>query len=577
MVERQASETPLSIAVIMADRSLTFAELDRRANKLGRYLRSLGVQRETIVAVYMERSLEMVVALLAILKSGGAYLPIDSSLPRERVTYLLHDSEARVVVTTENLSGRLPAAVSKIVAVDREQPAIQGRPAFALDSRVHPENTAYVIYTSGSTGNPKGVRVPHRAIVNHMLWMRSEYPLGRQDRVLQKTPVSFDASVWEFWAPLIEGAVLVLAPPEIHLDVRGLIDTVRSLRITILQLVPTLLRVSLDLDCMDQCSSLRRIYVGGEAFTSDLQNRLFLQLPNVQAVNLYGPTEAAIDSTYWECRRGDRGNNVPIGGPIANARVFVLDADLESVPEGFEGELFIGGSGLAVAYHTRPALTAEKFVPDPASLMPGSRLYRTGDIVRWVPGKACLEFLGRNDQQVKLRGFRVELGEIERQLERHPDVSEAAVLCLNGAERDQRLVAYIVAARHGTADTMELGRFLRNIMPEYMVPSMFVPMDQLPRNSSGKVDRKALPQPEARRPELKAQYCPPETTIEQRLTAIWREFLEIDAIGIHDNFFELGGHSLMLIRIHRRLQQEFGEQLPVVVLLEHPTVHALAT
>ncbi|TML83112.1 MAG: amino acid adenylation domain-containing protein [Actinobacteria bacterium] len=438
----QARATPHAPAVRFAAERRSYAELESDANRLARQLRALGVGRDTLVAVCLERSVELVVALLAVLKAGGAYVPLDPTYPRERLGFMLGDSGAPLLLSSERLLACLPDELPQLILLDRGPPQPAPDDDGALTPLADPESLAYVMYTSGSTGRPKGVMVTHRALSNHMLWMQDSFPLGADDRVLQRTPFSFDASVWEFFASLLAGAELVLAPPERHQGGDDVVRLVSENSITVLQLVPSLLRLVLAEPGLEACAGLRRVFCGGEGLPARLVDD-FSSLVDAELVNLYGPTEGCIDATFHRCRPGEGRRFAPIGRPIANMRVYVLDDRREPVPVGVPGELYLGGDGLARGYWNRPELTAERFVPDPFDDDAEARLYRTGDLVRWLPD-GNLEFLGRADEQVKLRGYRIELGEIASLLREHPGVSDAAVVVRDVGPADERLTAYLV-------------------------------------------------------------------------------------------------------------------------------------
>ena len=442
--ERQAAETPDAAAVLYEDRVLNYAELNVRANRLAHHLRELSVGPETLVGLYMERSIEMVVGMLGILKAGAAYVPLDPGYPRERLAFLLADADIRVVVTQKHLGAGLPA--DNIAVVSPEWEDMAGYDGRNFETAMSPDHPAYVIYTSGSTGTPKGVMITHRSIVNHMSWMDETFPLTASDRVLQKTPFTFDASVWEFYAPLLSGAQLVMARPGGHQDAAYLVSTIVAYQITTLQLVPTLLRVLVEAEGLAECRSLKRVFVGGEELPRSLAHDLNEELPDVRIYNLYGPTEATIDATYGQYLDGDTAGmkaGVPIGRPVANTRVYVMDKRQQVVPVGVAGELYIGGASLARGYLQRPELTAERFVPDEFS-GEGGRLYRTGDLVRYL-ADGQLEYLGRMDAQVKVHGYRIELGEIEALLTEHPLVREAVINVWDDPAGEKHLVAYLTA------------------------------------------------------------------------------------------------------------------------------------
>ncbi|HVF59871.1 MAG TPA: amino acid adenylation domain-containing protein [Thermoanaerobaculia bacterium] len=565
LIARQVERTPEAIAVSFEGQELTYRELAARVRGLALRLRALGVGPEVRVGICVERSLELVVGLLGILEAGGAYVPLDPSYPRERLEFMLEDAEVPVLLIQERLRDRLPPCRAEIVDVE-----LTGEPPSALSgSAAFPDSPAYVIYTSGSTGRPKGAVITHRSIVNRLLWMQEAYGLTQADRVLQKTPLSFDVSVWELFWPLMTGACLVIARPGGHQDSTYLTGLIAAEDITTLHFVPSMLRVFLAAPDLAGCGSLRRVVCSGEALPRDLAADFFERL-GAPLYNLYGPTEAAVDVTAWTCEPALQGA-VPIGRPVANVAIHLLDAHLQQVPVGVPGELYIGGVQLARGYWRRPALTAERFVPDPHAA--GGRLYRTGDLARYLPDGA-IDFLGRIDHQVKIRGVRIELGEIEAALARHPDVAEA-VIQVSGQGEDRRLVAYVVA-RSGEPTLTDLRRFLSAILPEPMLPGAMVRLEALPLSPNGKIDRKALPEPEASRPRLEREFVAPASTLERDLAALWLTALPVDRVGVHDNFFELGGNSLMGAILIYQLQAKLGEIVHVVTLFDNPTIAGLA-
>ncbi|HEX7314138.1 MAG TPA: amino acid adenylation domain-containing protein [Pyrinomonadaceae bacterium] len=572
LCEEQAARTPEAVAVIFEREELTYAELNARANRLARRLRALGVGADTRVGVMLERSTELVVTLLAVLKAGGAYVPLDSSYPRERLSFMLEDAACPVLLTQRRLLDGLQAGRGQVLCVD-DPAAFVGFDDEDLAPLTTPDNLAYVIYTSGSTGRPKGAMNTHRAIVNRLLWMQEAYQLTTDDRVMQKTPFSFDVSVWEFFWPLLTGAALVVARPEGHRDSTYLADLVLERQVTTLHFVPSMLQVFLEEPRVPLCKSLRRVISSGEALPYALQQRFFAR-SGAELHNLYGPTEAAVDVTAWHCRRDAEGTAVPIGRPIANIRTYVLDEHLNPVPVGVAGELHLGGVGLARGYLNRPGLTAEKFIPDPFSPEPGARLYKTGDLARHLPGGE-LEYLGRIDQQVKLRGFRVEPGEIESVINEHPSVRECVVV-LSEEGGDRRLVAYVVGGAGSRPEAGELRAHLCARLPEYMVPADFVMLDALPLSPNGKVERVALPAPGAARADARHEYVAPRTPTEAALAEMWAEILRVERVGVTDNFFELGGDSIKGAVFINRLQDRLGEIVHVITIFNGPTVGQLA-
>lgn len=572
LFEAQARRTPEAIALIFQEQRLSYRELNRQANQLAHRLRSLGVEADTLVGVCMERSIEMVLGLLAVLKAGGAYVPLDPAYPRERLSLMLDDAQPRVILTQTKLAANLPDGDAAVVAVDGASAELARESVSNPARNVREQNLAYVIYTSGSTGTPKGAMNHHAGLRNRLLWMQDAYRLTEADRVLQKTPFTFDVSVWEFFWPLMTGACLVVAEPGGHQDSSYLVELIREQRITTLHFVPSMLQAFLEEPGLEECRSLRRVICSGEALRPETQERFFSRL-NVELHNLYGPTEASIDVTYWQCRQDSETRSVPIGKPIANMQTYVLDEELKPVPVGVVGELYLGGVGLARGYLNRPALTAERFIPHPFSRQPGARLYRTGDVARYLPD-GNIEFLGRVDHQVKVRGFRVELGEIETALARHPSVREAVVTAHGDATGNKRLVAYVVAGEPRPT-TSEWRAYLKEHLPEYMVPSAFMLLDKLPLNANGKLDRHALPPPEWTRPDTTRNFAAPRNHIEETLANIWAQVLGVEKIGVHDNFFELGGDSILSLQIIARANGA-GFRLKPHQMFQHQTVAELA-
>jgi len=477
--------------VAFDDASLSYRELDARANQLARHLRALGVGPEVVVGLCVERSPEMLVALLGILKAGGAYLPLDPDYPADRLAFMLDDARAPLIITHSTLVDRLAAHDARVVRLDADWPAIAAQPTSAPAVAFDPRHPAYVIYTSGSTGTPKGVVVSHAGLANHMSWMMADYPLDHDDIVLCRTAISFDAAGWEIWLPLLSGAAVCVTPANLAHDPSRFNAFFKQQGITVAQFVPTLLAATPAATTPDAESSLRRIFSGGEPLAAGLA-RDVIAARHVPLVNLYGPTETTIQVTSWSARDADLdGSSVPIGRPIWNTQIYVLDASLQLVPAGVAGELYIAGAGLARGYLGRAALTAERFVADPFGPA-GSRMYRTGDLARWRPD-GVLDFLGRADTQVKVRGFRIEPGEIEAALVRHQDVTQAAVIAREDQPGNRRLVAYIVAGANQSPDAAALRAHLSASLPDHMVPAAFVTLDRLPLTPNGKLDRTALP------------------------------------------------------------------------------------
>ncbi|WBC05721.1 non-ribosomal peptide synthetase/MFS transporter [Micromonospora sp. WMMA1976] len=576
-IEERAAATPDAVAVTIDGHRRTYAELNAQANRVAHRLRVAGVGPETLVGVCAERSVELVAGLLGVLKAGGAYLPLDPEYPADRLAFMVGDADAPVVLVQSHLRDVLPDTGATVLELD-DATVWSGQPETDPTPAAGPENLAYVIYTSGSTGRPKGVPNTHRGIVNRLDWMQKTYGLGADDAVLQKTPASFDVSVWEFFWPLRTGARLVLAKPGGHKDAGYLRDLLVSERITTAHFVPSMLTVFLAEDGVEAATALRRVICSGEELPPASAADFTARLPWCGLHNLYGPTEAAIDVTAWACEpdRLAEVTSVPIGAPIANLRLHVLDPSGAQCPVGVAGELHIGGVGLARGYHRRPALTAEKFVPDPFSGEPGARLYRTGDLARWVAGPdgaGVIEFLGRIDHQVKLRGLRIELGEIESALRDQPGVTEATVIVREDSPGDKRLTAYLV----GEAEHAALKAALKDTLPEYMVPAAFVTLDALPLTPNGKLDRKALPAPVVTR-EASVALVEPRDDTERALAAIWSEVLGVDTLGIDDDFFDLGGHSMLATQVVAKIRKAElgGRAVGVMDLFQQRTIRDLA-
>ncbi|WP_432422377.1 amino acid adenylation domain-containing protein [Rhodococcus opacus] len=576
LFDAQVAHTPDAPAVVFEGTVLTYTEFDARANKLARFLISGGVGPESHVGVAVRRSVDMLVGIYAVIKAGGAYVPIDPDQPAERIAYVVATAGPVVVLTTTADRVALPAEVPALDLDTLDVSALSDDPIRDRDrvGPLHTRNPAYVIFTSGSTGRPKGVSVPHEGIVNRLLWMQHRYPLSDDDAVLQKTPVTFDVSVWELFWPLQTGARLVIAEPDGHRDPVYLERVIRADSVTTVHFVPSMLAVFLAGAHVDGCNSLRRVFTSGEALPPVTAANLH-RVSGAELHNLYGPTEAAVDVTYYET--GPDETTVPIGAPVWNTHTYVLDGRLRPVPVGVAGELYLGGVQLARGYQARSDLTADRFVANPfaaaGTVQDGSRLYRTGDLVRWLP-TGQLEYLGRTDFQVKLRGQRIELGEIEAALHRHADVAQAVALARNDGSTGDYLAGYVVPAPGRSPDVRALLDAAATVLPRYMVPSALVVLAELPLTANGKLDRKALPVPEF---ASSAQFVPPGTPTEYALAEILADVLGASRIGMSDNFFDLGGNSLIATRVVARINNELGTGLTVRSLFESPTVGVLAT
>ncbi len=573
LIEEQVEKTPESIALIYESEQLTYRQLNDRANRLAHYLRENGVGPDVLVGICAERSLEIVIALLASLKAGGAYVPLDPEYPKDRLVAMLRNANPAVVLTQRHLLDRLPDKTKNVFCLDRDWPSLASKSSKNPNIAVEGKSLAYAIYTSGSTGEPKGVPNIHEAIVNRLLWMQDTYQLTAKDRVLQKTPFSFDVSVWEFFWPLLAGATLVVARPGGHRDPAYLVNLIAAQDITTLHFVPSMLRIFLESAGLERCCSIRQIFASGEALAFELQQRFFKRM-KAELHNLYGPTEAAVDVTYWRCRPDTEGAIVPIGRPIANTQIYILDPNLQPVPVGVQGELHIGGIGLARGYLNRPDLTAEKFIPDPFSGAPNARLYKTGDLARFL-ADGNIEYLARIDNQVKLRGFRIELGEIEAVLGQCAGVLQAVVIVREDNRGDKRLVAYLMAAPGGKLVMDALRRELKNKLPDYMVPSQIVVLKEFPMTTSGKVDRRALPAPQDDGRTTTARVAP-RNEMESHLAQIFASVLGLPSVGVTDNFFDLGGHSLTAARLLAQINEITGRQIPLSAMFRGATVESLA-
>ena len=566
----QAARTPDTIAVVFEDTALTYAELDARANQLAHHLQGLGVGPEVVVGLCVERSLEMVVALLGILKAGGAYLPLDPGYPPDRLAFMLADARVDVLVTRTALRDRLPPAPARIVCLDADGPAIARHPTAAAPAHaLCPQNTAYVIYTSGSSGVPKGVSTLHRGIVG-LIKNQSYASWSTNETIIQIAPLAFDASTFEIWGPLLNGAKLALMPPG-EWTLADLQYHIQMQHVSVLHLTASLFNTLLS-DDYPGLAGVKQLLTGGDIVSGFQFRKILAASDDRRLVHCYGPTEATTFSATFSASSADSTcGSLPIGQPIANTQVYVLDGGLEPVPAGVAGELYIAGAGLARGYLGRPGLTAERFVADrfgPA----GGRMYRTGDLARWR-SDGVLEFLGRADDQVKLRGFRIEPGEIEAALTRHPDVGQAAVIAREDQAGDKRLVAYVVAASGRAVDAAALRADLAQRLPDYMVPSAFVLLDRLPLTPNGKLDRRALPAPDF---TGVSEPRAPRTPQEEILCGLFAEVLGLERVGLDDGFFALGGHSLLAMRLISRIRATLDVEVTIRALFEAPTVEALA-
>jgi len=615
--EAQAARAPDAVAVVFEDRQLTYHELNHRATQLAQHLsRRCGIGPEVLVGICMERSLEMLIALLAVMKAGGAYVPLDPAFPKERLEFMLQDAQVQVLLSQRLTINNCQLSIDncQLICLDADWPVIAQQNAGNIESPASPENLAYVIYTSGSTGKPKGVMISHRALVNFLTAMQREPGLHAHDVLLAVTTLSFDIAGLELYLPLLAGACVDIASREVSRDATKLVERLKISGATVMQATPATWRMLLEVGW--QGEPRLKILAGGEALPRELADKLHGKCAALW--NMYGPTETTIWSTTNLIQKEE--HTISIGRPIANTGIYILDAQMQPVPIGVAGDLYLGGAGVARGYLNRPDLTAEKFIPisdfgfwisenenridENSDRNPQSEirncLYCTGDLAKYLEdGK--IEFLGRNDFQVKLRGFRIELGDIEFTLAQHPSVQQAVAHVREDAPGDKRLVAYIVA-RSVVSDQLsvfsnqypvnsneqpttnnqqpttsnDLRAFLLDKLPEYMIPSAFVFMKEMPLTPNGKVNRKALPPPESTRAHVEASYVAPRTEIERTLAAIWKEVLRVEQVGLHDNFFDLGGHSLLMTQVYSRIRRAFEKEITMMELFRYPTISAMA-
>ena len=573
LFEQQIGQLPDALALIGQSEQLTYRQLNQRVNQLAHYLQTLGVTTETLVAICLERSVEMVVGILAILKAGGAYIPLDPNYPRERLAFMLSDSQASVLLTQQKILEKLPQSSAKTVCLDIHKDAIAGESQENPVSTSKADNLAYVIYTSGSTGTPKGVLGTHRGTVNGLHWLWKTYPFEADEVCCQKTAISFVDSVWEIFAPLLKGIPTVIITDSIVKDPQLFLETLANRNVTRVVLVPSLLRVLLDTygHLTKNLSKLKFWITSGEAVSLDLARTFQEVMPSAKLINLYGSSEVSANVTYYDTSLlPEKSTSVPIGRPIDNTQAYVLDRHLQLTPVGVVGELYIGGDGLAKGYLNRPELTQERFIDNP--FVPGTKLYTTGDLVRYR-NNGNLEYLGRHDDQIKIRGFRIELGEIEAAITKHPAVRESVVIAHDNAQDDKRLIAYVVTDEQNLVP--QLSSYLQEKLPDYMVPSAFVVLAAIPLTPNGKVDTRSLPTDNLIRPNSTKSFVAPRNFTELALAKIWENLLDVSPIGVKDNFFDLGGHSFLAVRLMAQIYERFGNNLPLSTLFENATIEKL--
>ncbi|MBW4666580.1 MAG: amino acid adenylation domain-containing protein [Cyanomargarita calcarea GSE-NOS-MK-12-04C] len=575
LFEAQVEKTPDAIAVVFENQQLTYRELNQRSNQLAHYLQKLGVKPEVLVGICVERNLNMLIGLLAILKAGGGYVPLDPIYPIERIAFILEETQAPVLLTQTSLVELIPQHQAEVVCLDSDWEAMTyGRSeTIALQSQKNPsfhqpttDNLAYVIYTSGSTGKPKGVMIKHGSTVATLDWANKTFSPQARSGVLASTSICFDLSVFEIFVPLCCGGKVILIENALHLPTLPAPE-----RVTLINTVPSVIAQLIRNNSIP--ATVEVVNIAGEPLQNQLVQQLYQQNNIKQVFNLYGPSEDTTYSTF-SCIHKDATNTPAIGRPIYNTQVYLLDDNLQPVPVGVVGMVYLAGLGLARGYFHQPELTADRFIPNPYASLPGKRLYKTGDLARYL-ANGEIEYIGRIDNQVKIRGFRIELGEIEAQLSRYSGVEAAVVTVDTVVGESQRIIAYIVPQIEQGLTISELRGFLESKLPSYMIPAAFVTLEALPLTPNGKVDRKALPKPDTIRPELEVVYQPPQTEIEKTIADIWQETLNVENIGIYDNFFELGGNSLLLVRVHSQLQKIFPKDLLLVEMFRHPTVSHL--
>jgi amino acid adenylation domain-containing protein len=550
---------------------ITYGELNQKAGQLAHVLREKGIGPDTIVAIRVERSVEMIAGIFGILKAGGAYLPIAADYPHERIEFMLNDSSASLLLTAEEITESLHAARA-------------GQPvSLPITPKLSSANLAYIIYTSGSTGRPKGVMIQHRSVINRLNWMQKTYPISGRDIIMQKTPYGFDVSVWELFWWSFRGAAVCLPAPGEEKDPAAIIEIIRRCGVTTMHFVPSMLGsflgyVDSGVD-VGGLNCLRRVFASGEELTPHYVkqfNSSIGEKTGTKLINLYGPTEATVDVSYFDCPAAGTPEKIPIGKPIDNTGLYVVDKYLKLQPAGVPGELLISGEGLARGYLNRPELTAARFVNPFGSLVNGKisddRFYKTGDLAKWLPD-GNIEFLGRIDHQVKIRGVRIELGEIEHRLLDHPGIKEAVVICEDNNNGVNALYAYIVSDFELTA--VELREYLSAFLPGYMIPSQFFRVEKIPLTPNGKIDREAMSSVKEIM-KTGVEYAPPVGEVEEKITGVWKEILGLEDIGVNDNFFELGGNSLQIITISNKMKVILGNDIPVVKIFSYPTIRALA-
>lgn len=569
--ELQVAKTPNNIALLYENETMTYSELHHKSNQVAQFLKQKGLRQNEIVAISFQRSFEMMVYIYGILKSGAAYLPIDAEIPIERLNFILQDAEVNTFFINHNKGNDWSLANVNLYSLQEITGEVSKLPIDDVLVEVLPNDLAYIIYTSGSTGNPKGVRCHHKGICNRLNWMNDDYPINQEDVLLQKTPITFDVSLWELFWPLQVGSKLVVASPEEHKNPEKLIETIVENGITNVHFVPSMLNVFMETSGVNHCTGLNRIFCSGEALSVSTVRKVF-ELLETEVHNLYGPTEAAVDVTSWQCTKENVADGIPIGYPVANTRIYILDSGVNQVPVGVAGELYIAGVQVAHGYLNNDELSDVHFLEDIFSEDSNDKMYRTGDLARYREDGAIM-YLGRVDNQIKLRGLRIELGEIEKTMEKHQAVSQAVVSVSKVFENQEVLVAYYTGSN---LEEIEITRFLEKLLPLYMVPSRFVHLEEFKFLSSGKVNRKALSKLSAVEVKEVKSYVAPTNEFEEIIADAWREVMKMDRVGIDENFIHLGGNSLNAIFITSRLKTEFEMDLSITLVFTYPTIRLYA-
>ena len=569
--QKQVQKTPNHEALVFKETSLTYQELDKKSNQVARFLIQNGIQKDDIVAVSFERSLEMMVYIYGILKAGAAYLPIDTNIPAERLEFIINDANVKTLFYNHNnlVQTVLKSTNCFNVEVIEKQVSSLNADSPVIDSQS--DDLAYIIYTSGSTGEPKGVKCHHEGICNRLNWMNNDYPITSKDTFIQKTPITFDVSVWELFWPLQVGAKLIVEIPDGHMNPDGLIHTIRHHKVTNIHFVPSMLNIFIQTEGVENCTSLKRIFCSGEALSVPVVEKTYDRL-NLEIHNLYGPTEASVDVTSWHCKKSELSNGIPIGKPVANTQLYILDEKLNQLPIGLKGELYIAGKQVAKGYLNREALTNERFIKDIFSDNPKAKMYKTGDLARYRDD-GVIEYHGRIDNQIKLRGLRIELGEIEKNIEKYTAISQAIVT----VDEAENLVAYYTGEK---VDTSNITSVLELKLPLYMIPQFYIHIEAFELLSSGKVDRKKLPknnvQIKNKTAFNKSSYVSPRNEIDEIIHDVWKEVLGIDVIGVHDNFIRIGGNSLNAISITSRLKSILELDISITDVFNYPTIASYA-